>query len=43
MEFMLRQSARNGQGARDVPERIPHYSIKDSCHRLAEFLPARKL
>jgi len=43
MEFMLREPARNGEGARHVPERVAHYSVQDSCHGLADVLLIRTL
>jgi len=43
MKFMLGQPARDGQGARHVPERVTHYSVEDSCHDLAETLLIRTL
>ena len=43
MKFMLREPARDGEGARHVPERVAHYAVKDSCHDFAEVLLIRTL
>ncbi|MGD0057776.1 MAG: hypothetical protein ABSD58_00010 [Verrucomicrobiia bacterium] len=43
MKFVLGQPARDGQGARHVPEHVAHHSVQGSCHDLAEVLLIRTL